>query len=535
MNDRQSGTRPSTRRARRTTLGSLVVLQIFVLVASLVGPAGIAAVDPTPTPTEQAPAADPSAEPSAEPTPVEPTPAPDPTPAPTAAPVVPAPTIASDLPDYRPGARVTLTGAGWDAAEPVHIVVNDTIGQSWSHIVDVVADQNGAIVDVFNLPNYFVSDYDVTATGPTSGVATTTFTDNAQANLDQCANGSADDEPCLNPGFNNWVNGNLGASKSLYREGDSIPYRLVFTDLTIGTHAVTFAWDTTKSGKHAIDYLTTWDRSTNPGSDPCSGVAGCDFPVSGGEPIPLDANVASGQDQIPGNGDDIIQIPGVFRMANGAITGVSAYTRTGSYAGDSSTSVTISFTVTAPTAVLAWGGHIATRLDWGPLNAATAISGSPYHTRLDNLDGTGGNQDRSLSSEAVIFPGSITIIKAATPEGSTSFPFTASPAPLTNFALVDDNTATNTKVFSNITNFTTYTVDENPPAGWNLTSITCSVTSDNGGSATSSVLTGITTFNLKEGENRTCTVTNDDQAANLNVIKHVVNDNGGTKTASHSR
>ena len=29
----------------------------------------------------------------------------------------------------------------------------------------------------FNLPNYFVSDYDVTATGPISGTATTTFTD----------------------------------------------------------------------------------------------------------------------------------------------------------------------------------------------------------------------------------------------------------------------------------------------------------------------------------------------------------------------
>ena len=74
--------------------------------------------------------------------------------------------------------------------------------------------------------------------------------------------------------------------------------------------------------------------------------------------------------------------------------------------------------------MLAWGGHIATRQDWGQLNAATAISGSPYHTRLISLDGSGGNQDRSLSSEAVIFPASITIIKDATPNGSTSFPFT---------------------------------------------------------------------------------------------------------------
>src|SRR5207247_11189853 len=34
------------------------------------------------------------------------------------------------------------------------------------------------------------------------------------------------------------------------------------------------------------------------------------------------------------------------------------------------------------------------------------------------------------------------------------------------------------------------------------------------------------------GETRTCTITNDDDAPHLIVIKHVVNDNGGTKTAA---
>src|SRR5204862_2989787 len=33
------------------------------------------------------------------------------------------------------------------------------------------------------------------------------------------------------------------------------------------------------------------------------------------------------------------------------------------------------------------------------------------------------------------------------------------------------------------------------------------------------------------GETRTCTVTNDDQQARLTLIKHVVNDNGGSTTA----
>ena len=34
------------------------------------------------------------------------------------------------------------------------------------------------------------------------------------------------------------------------------------------------------------------------------------------------------------------------------------------------------------------------------------------------------------------------------------------------------------------------------------------------------------------GETKTCTITNDDQPAHLIVIKHVINDNGGTKTAA---
>lgn len=133
--------------------------------------------------------------------------------------------------------------------------------------------------------------------------------------------------------------------------------------------------------------------------------------------------------------------------------------------------------------------------------------------RLIDFDGTGGNQDRSLAAEAVIFPGSITIVKAATPEGSTSFPFTASPSPLSNFSLVDDGTSANTKLFNNITNFTNYTVTETVPDGWTLDGISCTVTSPNGGSQTPSGST--VTINLKEGEDVTCTFTDTQQKGSL--------------------
>jgi hypothetical protein len=89
----------------------------------------------------------------------------------------PAPTIQSDKDDYPPGAHVILTGSNWKPGERVHIYVNDTEQQSWSHDADVTADANGAIRYEFDLPNWFVATYNVTATGETSGVATTSFTD----------------------------------------------------------------------------------------------------------------------------------------------------------------------------------------------------------------------------------------------------------------------------------------------------------------------------------------------------------------------
>jgi hypothetical protein len=87
------------------------------------------------------------------------------------------PAIATDQSDYAPGSTVTLTGSGWGAGESVHLVVNDTVGATWQYTTNLLADQNGGITLQFQLPDYFVSDYDVTATGAASEVATASFTD----------------------------------------------------------------------------------------------------------------------------------------------------------------------------------------------------------------------------------------------------------------------------------------------------------------------------------------------------------------------
>jgi hypothetical protein len=431
------------------------------------------------------------------------------------------PNVSTDKADYAPGEIVTITGTGFGPYDEVTLQVTD-IGPRPTLEADasgygtwtVTANENGEFTTTWLVG---IESGDrlllLTAIGKSGASAQTTFTDaNPSADLDQCANDPApspNTDGCSSAA-SDWVNGNLGASKSVYQEGDSIPYRLRFDNLSLSTHTVAIEWDTTKGGTHAIDYITTFNRSVLD-ADPCLGVSSCGSATT--FPIPKDPQVDNG------SGSPIVQAPGNFTMFGGTITSVSAYTYPdgAGFAGDKSARITITFTASQANPVLAWGGHIAQRRagggsgGWGDLLSAINIPGSPYHTRLIALDGSGGNQDRSLSADAVIFPGSITIIKDANPNGPTDFAFSGSPSPLGGFSLDDDsdNTLSNTKVFSNITTFQTYTVAETVVSPWVLDDIVCSVESANGGSVTpNDPNSPSVTINLKEGEIVTCTFKN---------------------------
>jgi hypothetical protein len=363
----------------------------------------------------------------------------------------------------------------------------------------------------------------------TAGIA---MAANPSADLDQCANGSVaspDSSPCQSS--NEWVNGNLGASKAHYNEGDSVAYRMRFGNLPNGSHSVTIAWDTTKSSKHALDYLTTFNRTVGAAADPMVGVTGYSAAdrdlVSGFSAFAIPADP-----QVTGAG--VTPIPGEFRLWGGTITSVGAtpfYSYPGGtgFTGDKSASITITFDVTKPNPVLAWGGHIATRVNWGSGNSAVAISGSPFHMRLLNLDGSGGNQDRSLSNDAVTFPASIKIIKDAVPDSSDDFLFSASGGlSPTSFVLDDDSdpTLSNQQLYSNLTNFTaTYTITEAPAATWTLTGRECSAGSSANSGASDFVTSGVT-ISPKEGEEWVCTFTNTPTPAPKLSITKVATESG---------
>jgi hypothetical protein len=445
------------------------------------------------------------------------------------------PTIASDKADYAPGSTVNLTGDGWSGDTTVHLSVNDTLGKSWQREVDVPVDADGRVSDSFVLPSTFVAQYDVLATGQQTGrTATTAFTDSS-GDIDQCANGTfAAPENCNNTWPNNWVNGNLNSGNSHYFEGDSVPYRMVIDGLTPGStgNTAVFAWDVTQGDKHALDYLTDFDRTVG-GANPCTGIAGCVLANENNFPIPADSFA-------------VAQIAGSFSMWGGTITSASAYGinpgANDCVAGDPNFAdtqtdircITVTFTATASNPVLAWGGHIATRQDWGANSSSVAINGSPFHMHFIALNGSGGNQDKSLSNDAVIFPATIKIIKHVAPPSATSFGFTAGPSPLTNFSLVDNDANADpvqTFTLDALAEFTTYTVTENAAPGYTLSNISCLVTAANQGSATPNLVGRSVSIDIKEGETRTCTFTNDLQTGTLTVIKHVVNDDGGSAGA----
>lgn len=229
-------------------------------------------------------------------------------------------------------------------------------------------------------------------------------------NLDQARNGSASGP--VSPV--QWVNGNAGSSNSHYLEGLSIPYRCVITGLTPGSHYFTIEYDVKQGSIHAIDFITHFNRlephaqfSHSPEMvDPLSGLSGINStPVTHPIPAPPTNKIVActGQSQ-PSTAFDVLPVAErVMTMYNGtAITSITYLNSPDLDASGGAQQVRIDFTTTNSTVVFAWGGHIASAMDWCPGNSAANINGSPYHMSLKSVDGSSGNQDRSLSAAAVI-------------------------------------------------------------------------------------------------------------------------------------
>jgi hypothetical protein len=360
---------------------------------------------------------------------------------------------------------------------------------------------------------------------------TDVFAPAAPPNIDQCANGKQADGPPVACAGAAWQNGNLNENNSQWVEGQAVPYRIVWTDLTPGStgNTVTIQWDTTEGDKHALDYIMTYNY-TNTGAVPCDTFTFCAAAPSTAA-IPMDSRIPAG-----------IQIGGqLFYMWGATITGISAYTYTGpaDYSSTTTSSLTITFDAgSTANAVLAWSGHISTRIDWGVAHSAIALPGSPYHMRLH---GGTGQQDRSMSVAGIIYPGSVTIIKEVQSfDGGNSFttyfPYTATNFSPTSFSLRDVNNTTEDRVSNSITLFgagNTITVTESLVTGWSLQPDSACVETSGGlpNTVNSSLSFGTRTATIivEEGESVVCTFKNLQTiptAANAVITGRVMDANG---------
>jgi hypothetical protein len=279
-------------------------------------------------------------------------------------------------------------------------------------------------------------------------------------NLDQCRNGglvtsgTQTSTQCLGSGSGSsgWVNGNAGASNAHYAEGESISYRARLTNLHNNDQVtLILGYDVIHNGHDALDFLTDKNRWQLPETTvaatpdlPCSGVSGCDpnavqtlAITAPPKNIQVDKSKTlangcqtSGTGSVQQPATSFNAVPSAQRVMEffGATPGTFSYVGPDvnllDKNGDQEQQVQITFTANGTNPVIAWGAHIASRLDWGcdgGPQSASGISGSPYHMRIKSaiVNGTAlslGNQDRSLSAAAVIFfnPGITTILEATT-------------------------------------------------------------------------------------------------------------------------
>jgi len=208
-----------------------------------------------------------------------------------------------------------------------------------------------------------------------------------------------------------WQNGNLNANNSAYPEGGIVPFRLALEGLAPGTHTIHINYDFSASGHKAYDFLATWNV-TNAAGAICSPSGGAissmcpSLPTAQSRAFPTDAYVADG---LRVTGAEVYSAaPRRLTIWGGTLLSISGPTHGGAVSGNSSADVLVTFTATGNAVLLAWGGHLAQSAYWdtalgGPRDGASLVSGSPWHMRTLQLDGSGNkNQDRSISPSAIV-------------------------------------------------------------------------------------------------------------------------------------
>jgi hypothetical protein len=343
---------------------------------------------------------------------------------------------------------------------------------------------------------------------------------------DQCSNDTGTGYTSGDTGCR-WINGNLQSNNSIYYEGDATVQRVWLTGFVPGsTHTLTLKYGTTKGGKHAYDFLTTWDWSEDwvTAADRCEGIGGCEAAATESKlDIPQDPNAPdSFEPSAPGDRQFVMRGGNLSKATTPAIV-------SGDYSGDSETVTTLTFTVASSgdmcpatgsdkgtCGVALWfGAHVAAQANWGLGLGAGSISGSPYHVALDAVDNASvGQRDNQMQANVVTFipNGTIVIVKDVDPgtsEQDFSFNLNNNSTINQNFKLDDDSDPTlpASQTFS-VPPGTWYASEvlSGLPRGWTLSNLVCVDPTSN--TTTDFPAGSKATINLAPSETVTCTYTN---------------------------
>ncbi|PLX31728.1 MAG: hypothetical protein C0600_04840, partial [Ignavibacteria bacterium] len=270
------------------------------------------------------------------------------------------------------------------------------------------------------------------------------------------------------PGDVRWVQSVLQQNNALYFEGMSVPQRVMFTGIrsTNGNnHTFTFSHKATKGGKHAYDYLTSYDQALasagaiggptvmvnlNPcGKDmgppksmlsTCASIHGGNNTIEANIPDAMGTLLSHDVSQSIANyesvfGDRIIRLWG-----NAPIT--SAMVVFNGYSGnkDKTAEYTLMWTSASDAILIEMAGHLAmgpdvsslmvTGIGYGNGLGAGSINGAPFHFKLGRLDGKSlGSQDNQIQGSAIQIPISCDITGPAETCAGTQTTYTFNNAP----------------------------------------------------------------------------------------------------------
>ena len=347
-------------------------------------------------------------------------------------------TVKTDLDDYVPGMTVHVSGSGWQPNETVTLGLRELPAEHESRTFSFQADENGRIPasDLFVVePHHFGVRFYLTARGAASQ-AQVTFTDARQ------------------------FTAAISPATAIQNVATTYTLTVTNTSTLTGDDPLACVEVAIPSGVGTITGLS---------------VIATDPPIPPGTLRTWSVGVVSGSIQAVQNGAaaDNINVDGTVQItftATATTAGVKQFTTTGSRNTNCSQGGGNAFTIVSaqPSVTVAPPPGTLTVIKHVINNNGGAKVASDF-----NLTVTGTNVQPSATFAGAESPGTTVTLSAGS-----------------------------------------YSVDEAAVSGY-----TKSLSSD---------CTGV----IASGQTKTCTITNDDQAATLTVIKHVVNDNGGTKAAS---